>query len=343
MKQIVISKYGPPEVLQVIEKETPQPKANEIRIKNYFSGVNFSEVMARMKLYPGAPKPPSGIGSECCGIIDAIGADVKSFNIGDKVMAFSRFQSYASQVCTEENLVMPLPEKFSFEQGAAFPVVYITAYQMLFDLGNLRQEDTVLIHGAGGGVGTAAIQMATASKAKIIGTASSWKHDKLKKMGVDLCIDYKNEDVVSKVKSFTNGNGVDVIIDPVGAKNWKRSYKSLASMGKLIIFGDQDLVTGFRLNPITAIKELWSMPTYKPMSLMSSNKSIMGYHLGRMVKAERQLKRSVNQLFKMAEEGQISPIIDKIFSYDDSPSAHRYMQERKNFGKILIDFSSCHK
>ncbi len=342
MKQIVISKYGAPEVLQVIEKETPEPKANEIRIKNYFSGVNFSEVMARMKLYPGTPKPPSGIGSECCGIVDAIGSEVKNFSIGDKVMAFSRFQSYASHVCTEENLAMPLPEKFSLEQGAAFPVVYITAYQMLYDLGNLRKDDTILIHGAGGGVGTAAIQMATSTQANIIGTASSWKHEKLKTMGVNLCIDYQHENVVDKVNEFTNGQGVDVIIDPVGAKNWKQSFKCLASMGKLIIFGDQDLVTGFKLNPITAMKELWSMPTYKPMSLMSSNKSVMGYHLGRMVKAERQLKRSIEQLYILANDGKISPIVDKIFDYTDSPKAHRYMQERKNFGKILIDFSNCH-
>ena len=280
MKQIVISKYGSPEVLQVRNVEKPTPKSDEVLIKNHFSGVNFSEVMARMKLYPGAPKPPSTIGGECCGVIEAIGDNINGFSIGQRVMAFSRFQSYASHVCSPISMVMPLPDEFSLEQGAAFPVVYITAYQMLFDLGNLRAGDTVLIHGAGGGVGTAAIQIAKSLDVKIIGTASKWKHARLKEMGVDCCIDYQYENVVEKVKSFTNNNGVDVIIDPVGAKNWKMSYECLGIMGKLIIFGDQDLVSGFKLNPFTAIKELWSMPKYKPMSLMSSNKSIMGYHLG---------------------------------------------------------------
>jgi NADPH:quinone reductase-like Zn-dependent oxidoreductase len=341
MKQIVISKYGSPEVLQVRNIEKPTPKADEILIKNHFSGVNFSEVMARMKLYPGAPKPPCTIGGECCGVIEAIGDNINGFSIGQRVMAFSRFQSYASHVCTPVSMVMPLPDKFSLEQGAAFPVVYITAYQMLFDLGNLRAGDTVLIHGAGGGVGTAAIQIAKSLDVKIIGTASKWKHPRLKEMGVDCCIDYQYENVVEKVKSFTNNNGVDIIIDPVGAKNWKMSYECLGIMGKLIIFGDQDLVSGFKLNPFTAIKELWSMPKYKPMSLMSSNKSIMGYHLGRMQGAEEKIARSVVALNKLAKNGYILPIIDKIFPYSDTPSAHRYMQERKNFGKILIDFSQA--
>ena len=339
MKQIVISKYGSPEVLQVRNVEKPTPKADEVLIKNHFSGVNFSEVMARMKLYPGAPKPPCTIGGECCGVIEAIGNKVNGFSIGERVMAFSRFQSYASHVCTPFSMVMPLPNEFSLEQGAAFPVVYITAYQMLFDLGNLRAGDTVLIHGAGGGVGTAAIQIAKSLDVKIIGTASKWKHPRLKEMGVDCCIDYQYGNVVEKVKSFTKNKGVDVIIDPVGAKNWKMSYECLGIMGKLIIFGDQDLVSGFKLNPFTAIKELWSMPKYKPMSLMSSNKSIMGYHLGRMQGAEEKIARSVVALNKLAKNGYISPIIDKIFPYSDAPSAHRYMQERKNFGKILIDFS----
>jgi synaptic vesicle membrane protein VAT-1 len=339
MKKIIISKYGAPEVLQVRDTEIPIPKSGEILIKNYFSGVNFSEVMARMKLYPGAPKPPCTLGGECSGVIESIGENVNGFSIGQRVMAFSRFKSYASHVCTPQEMVMPLPEEFSLEQGAAFPVTYITAYQMLFDLGNLRSGDTILIHGAGGGVGTAAIQIAKSLDVKIIGTASKWKHPQLIKMGVDYCIDYQNEDVFKQVESFTSSKGVDIIIDPVGAKNWKMSYKCLGIMGKLIIFGDQDLVTGFKLNPISALKELWSMPKYKPMSLMSANKSIMGYHLGRMQGAEEKIKRSILALEKLAKDGHISPIIDKVFTYTDSPSAHQYMQERKNFGKILIDFS----
>ncbi len=131
---------------------------------------------------------------------------------------------------------MPLPEKFSLEEGAAFPLVYVTAYMMMFDLGNFRKGETILIHGAGGGVGTAAIQLAQAMGGNIIGTASHWKHSKLKKMGVQNCIDYNVEDVYNTVMEFTGNRGVDLIIDPVGGKNWKISYKCLSKMGKLIIY-----------------------------------------------------------------------------------------------------------
>ena len=339
MKQVYISKYGSPEVLKVRDIELPPLKSTEIQIDTKYAGINFSEIMARMKLYPGAPKPPCGIGAEASGIITALGENVKGFEIGQQVMAFSRFGSYASQINSDMSMVMNLPEQFSLKQGAAFPIVYITAYQMIFDLGNLRENETILIHGAGGGVGTAAIQLAKSVNAKIIGTASAWKHEQLRSMGVDHCIDYRTDDVKQSVVDITDGNGVDLIIDPVGAKNWKISYQCLGLMGKLIIYGDQDLVTGFKLNPISALKELWSMPKYKPMSLMSKNRSVMGYHLGRMQGAENKIKRSVKGLYSLASDKKISPVIDKIFDFTEAGDAHRYLQERKNFGKVLLNFS----
>ena len=339
MKQVIISRYGKPDVLKVKNVNDPSPKPNEILIANKFSGVNFSEVMARMNLYPGSPKPPCSLGGECCGIVKSIGKNVKKFKVGQKVMAFSRFQSYASKVCTPENMVLPLPIHFTFEEGAAFPIVYITAFQMLFDLGNLQENQTILIHGAGGGVGVAAIQFAKSINAKIIGTASKWKHPYIQKMGVEHCIDYTNEDVVKQVKNITDNRGVDLIIDPVGSNNWKLSYECLDVMGKLIIYGNQSFVTGLKINPLKAIKELFSMPKYKPMQLMSENKSIMGYHLGRMQGSEYKIKKSFEAMNKFINNRDVIPVIDKIFHYTHASDAHQYMQERKNVGKILIDFS----
>ena len=176
MKEIIITKFGPPEVLQIRERPTPSPMKSDVLVRNHFTGVNFSEIMARMRLYPGAPKPPATLGSEACGIVESIGEDVTHFKPGDKVMLLCRFNSYATHIITDEKLVMTLPEKFSMEEGAAFPVVYITAYMMMFDLVNFREEETILIHGAGGGVGTAAIQLAQSTNGNIIGTSSKWKH-----------------------------------------------------------------------------------------------------------------------------------------------------------------------
>ena len=144
--------------------------------------------MARMRLYPGAPKPPTTLGEEGYGVIESVGKNITKFQPGDRVMVFSRYASYATHICTSEDMVMPLPNKFSFEEGAAFPVVYITAYMMIFDLGNFRKGETILIHGAGGGVGTAAIQLTQTIGGNIIGTASRWKHQKLKKRALSTAL-----------------------------------------------------------------------------------------------------------------------------------------------------------
>ena len=339
MKSVILTKYGAPEVLQVRDFETPEPKANEIRIKVHYAGINFAEIMARMKLYPGGPKPGSVLGGEVSGIVDKVGAEIKDIEVGQNVIGLSMKGSYTSHVCLEPQSIIPIPQNFNLDEAATFPVIYITAYMMMFDLGNLQDGDTFLIHGAGGGVGTAAIQLAKTKDIKIIGTSSAWKHDKLSSMGVDKCIDYNTENVEKEIMNFTNGKGVDLIIDPVGAKNWKLSYKVLARMGKLIIYGDQNLVKGEKLNAIAAFKELISMPKYKPMDLMAFNKTVMGYHLGRFKGYEWKVKRSVENLINLINKYDIHPVIDKIFPFEKAADAHRYIQNRKNLGKVLLDFT----
>ena len=340
MKSIILTKYGAPEVLKVKEFEDIQPLDNQVRIKVHYVGINFAEIMARMKLYPGGPKPGSVLGGEVSGVIDEIGKDVTGLSLGQKVMGLSLAGSYSSQVCINADSIIPLPYNFKLDEAAAFPVAYITAYMMIFDLGNLQENDTFLMHGAGGGVGTAAIQLAKTKNIKIIGTSSSWKHDKLIKMGVNKCIDYNTDNTEKEIMDFTNGKGVDLVIDPIGAKNWKLSYKILAKMGKLIIYGDQNLVKGDKLKPLVAMKEIYSMPKYKPMDLMSNNKSVMGYHLGRFNGHEWKVQRSIKNLIKLVNDNDLHPVIDSKFSFEDAPKAHRHIQNRKNFGKVLLDFTS---
>ncbi len=338
MKEVIITKYGPPEVLQIRKRQTPSPQTGEVLLRNYFTGINFSEIMARMRLYPGAPKPPTTLGAEGCGVIELVGDGVTKFQKGDRVMVFSRYASYATHICTSEDMVIPLPDKFSFEEGAAFPVVYITAYMMMFDLGNFRNGETILIHGAGGGVGTAAIQLAQAIGGNIIGTASKWKHEKLKNMGVNHCIDYSTEHVYNKVMEYTGNRGVNLIFDPVGSKNWKTSFKCLAPMGKLVIFGDQNFVKGKSFNFLVSLKEFLSLPKFRPLDLMGRNKSVMGYHLGRLSGAEDKIQHAAKKLHDLAKDEKIKPVIDKVFPFKEADKAHTYIQDRKNFGKVLLDF-----
>lgn len=338
MRRVVITRHGPPEVLRLEPLVLPDPRGHQVRIRVHFAGVNFSEVMARMGLYPGAPNPPAGVGSEVSGVVDAVGETVTRFQVGDRVMGFCRFGAYATHVLTEEEMVIPLPQPFGFEEGAAFPIVYTTAQMMLFDLGNLRAGQTVLIHGAGGGVGIAAIQLAKAAGALTIGTASAWKHARLKELGLDHAIDYRTERPAQRTLEFTGGRGVDIALDPLGARSWQESYSVLAPLGKLIIFGDQAMVGGLRRNPLSALREYFRAHRPHPLSMMSANRSVMGFHLGRLEQARPRVTAAVEQLIRLAERGTIHPIIDSVIPCTDAPAAHRRMQERKNLGKILIDF-----
>ena len=340
MKRIEYIKYGAPEVLQVRDFQLNNPKDNEVQIKTHYAGINFAEIMTRMGLYPGAPKPPSPIGGEASGIIEKIGNGVDGFQVGDKVMVFAPFNSYSSHINVNKNMLIKLPETFTMEQGAAFPVVYITAYMMMFDLGNLKKDEIFFIQGAGGGVGTAAIQLAKEVGAKIIGTSSAWKHERLREMGVDLCIDYNNENVKDKIMEYTNNYGVDLIIDPVGGKQWSESYNTLSPMGKLIVYGNQNLVQGKTRSVIAFIKEMFTMPKIKPFEMIGKNKAIMGYHLGKLKGAEHKIKRAIDGISLMIEAGNISPVIGKTFPFDQASEAHTYIQERKNFGKVLLDFTT---
>ena len=340
MKRIEYKKFGGPEVLKVKEFSINDPKLDEVQIKTHFASINFSDIMIRMGLYLGGPKPPSSLGSEASGIIIKIGDNVENFNIGDRIMGFAPQKGYASHANINQKMAIKLPENFSMEQGAAFPLVYITAYMMMFNLGNLKKGEYFFIQGAGGGVGTAAIQLGKRMGAKIIGTASKWKHDELKKLGLDYCIDYYTENVREKIMEYTNNYGADLIIDPVGAKEWGESYKSLAPMGKLIVYGNQNLVKGDTKSFFAMFKEFFTMPKIKPFEMIGNNKAIMGYHLGRLKGAEHKIKYAINGLDKIILKGEVNPIISKIFPFDRTPDAHQYIQDRKNFGKVLIDFSS---
>ena len=339
MKRIEYMKFGGPDVLQVKDFNLGDPADDEVQIKTHFAGINFAEIMTRMGLYPGAPKPPSPIGGEASGVITKLGNNITEHSIGDKVMIFAPFNSYSSHINANKQMVMKLPDSFTLEQGAAFPVIYMTAYMMMFDLGNLKKDEIFFIQGAGGGVGTAAIQLAKAAGAKIIGTSSGWKHERLKDMGVDLCIDYTKENVTNKIMEYTDGYGVDLIIDPVGGKQWTESYNLLAPMGKLIVYGNQNLVQGKTRSMLALAKEFLTMPKMKPFEMIGKNRAIMGYHLGRLKGAEHKIKRAMVGIYQMIEAGDVSPVVGKVFPFDEASQAHDYIQKRKNFGKVLLEFT----
>lgn len=338
MKRVVISKYGGPDVLKLVDANSEDIAPNQLRIKTHFAGVNFSEIMARMRLYPGAPTPPSGIGVEASGIVEDIGNQVTGFSVGDRVMGFCKFSSYASHITMDEAMAIPVPDHFSMEHAAAFPLVYMTAYMMIYDQCNIREGDTILILGAGGGVGTALIQLSKIIGAKVLAASSSWKHQGMQELGADICIDYREGNWEHQIHENTDGLGADIIIDPLGAGSWKKMINYLAPLGKLVIYGDQYMVGGPKANVFRVAKEFLSIPKFNPLKMMSKNQTVIGFHLGRLMGMEKKVQRSLHSLIGMVEENSLLPIVDRSFHGTKAADAHRYIQDRKNFGKVLIDF-----
>src|SRR5687767_9912097 len=223
MRQAVITRHGPPDVFEMREAPDPEPGNGELRIRVRAAGINFADILARLGLYPDAPKPPVVVGYEVAGHVDGIGRDVTGFSDGDRVVALTRFGGYSDAVVVPAAQVFHFPDALSDSEAAAVPVTYLTAALALYRMAALAPGETVLVHNAGGGVGIAATQLARLRRATVIGTASSFKHAALRSFGVEHAIDYGNADVAQAIREITKGRGVDVILDPIGGQSFLTS------------------------------------------------------------------------------------------------------------------------
>ena len=282
MRQIVITKYGDPDVLQIQEQKDPEPTPDEVLINVKAIGINFADILARKGLYPDAPKAPCVVGYEVAGIVEAAGQNVDAAMVGQSVLALTRFNGYSDRVCVPENNIFTIPESLDFERAAGIPVNYLTAYQLICVMGGLRKGESILIHNAGGGVGLAALDIALHLEATTFGTASGKKHSFLRERGLHHPIDYRNQDFLAAVMQLTDGKGVELIIDPIGGKNWKKSYRALRSTGRLGMFGVSTVTESKMGRSLQFVKLLTQMPWYNPLGLMNAKKSVFGVNLGHM-------------------------------------------------------------
>ncbi len=299
-------------------------------------GVNFADVMARMGLYPDAPPLPCVIGYEVGGTVDAVGAGVKSHKVGDRVLALCHFGGYSDVIVAPEVHVIPIPAMLTLEKAAAIPVNYLTAWIMLIKLGNLQKGERVLIHAAAGGVGQAALQLSKWRGAEVFGTASASKHERLRSLGVSHCIDYHSQDFEQEIKRITDGKGVHVIIDAVGGKSFGKSYRSLAHMGRMFMFGASSLAPGEKFNVIAALRGLLAMKAFKPIPLMNENRGVFGINMGHLWDQAADLRAMIEEMLKLVEQGILDPLVDKTFPFAQAGDAHAYLQAHKNFGKVLL-------
>jgi len=335
MRQIWITKAGPPEVLQVREAPDPTPGPGEVRIRVRAAGINFADLMARVGLYPDAPKIPCVVGYEVSGVIDAIGAGVTRLAVGDRVFGMPRFGGYTDTLVVSGAQAFKMPEKMTFEEAAALPVVYLTAHHMMLFTGNLRRRSRVLIHSAAGGVGLAAIELARTRDCEIFGIASAGKHDFLRERGCQHPID-SAADYVAEVTRATGGKGIDLVLDPVGGKSWSQGYGLLAPAGRMVVFGLSAAAAGKTRNVLHALLQLTKIKSYSPRTLMDDNKTISGCNMGHMFGEIAMFTEQFEALIAMYEAGQIHPHFDRSFAFSEAAVAHHYLHDRKAKGKVLL-------
>lgn len=336
MRQVVIQRFGAPDVLEVRELPDPAPGAGDLRIRIRAAGINFADILARLGLYPDAPKPPMVVGYEVAGKVDEVGRDVVGFAPGDRVLALTRFGGYADTVIVPAAQAFHFPDDLSDSEAAAVPVNYLTASLALYRMAALAPGETVLVHNAGGGVGIAATQLARLRRATVIGTASAFKHDALRSFGVDHAIDYRHANVAEEVKKLTRGRGVDVILDPIGGRSFTESYRMLAPLGRLIIFGLSAAAPGEKRSAWRALHAWLSTPRFNPMSMINRNRGVFGLHIGHLWEERRQLAPLMDMLMSELSAGRLTPIVARTFPLERAADAHRFIQSRANIGKVVL-------
>jgi NADPH:quinone reductase-like Zn-dependent oxidoreductase len=330
MRAVVITKHGGPEVLQVQERPDPEIGAGQVRIAVAAAGINFADVMARMGLYQDAPKTTCVVGYEVAGTILELGEGVEGLSHGQRVLAGTKFGGYASQVVVPAADVVALPDRLSFEQGAAIPVNYATAWAGLIGYGNLQPGERVLVNSAGGGVGIAATQIAKRGGAEVYGTASPGKHGRCMELGVDRMFDYTKSGWERDAGKF------DVILDAVGGKSFRLSYSLLRPGGRLVAFGASAVVSGQRRNLVTALGAVARMPRFNMIKQMSESKAVIGLNMLTLWKDRGSLQPWIGPLDEMLADGTVDPVVAGDFSFEDAGAAQTMITERRNVGKVVL-------
>jgi NADPH:quinone reductase-like Zn-dependent oxidoreductase len=336
MKQVWITATGGSDNLRLREAPDPQPQDGELRIRVKASGINFADILARKGLYPDAPKLPAVVGYEVSGIVDAVGPQGDPAWIGKEVFALTRFHGYADTVVVPQIQTFEKPATLSFEQAAAIPVNYLTAWQLLVVMGALKPGETVLIHNAGSGVGLAAIDIASHIGATIYGTASAGKHAFLTQRGLHEAIDYTKLDWTREVARLTQGRGVELITDPLRGSQWKKSYRALRHTGRLGMFGASTATESKLPGPLKLLQVGLSMPWFNPVALMNQNRSVFGVNLGHLWHETPKLEAWMKSVLDGIHAGWIRPHVDKTFPLAGAGEAHAYIEARKSTGKVVL-------
>jgi len=335
----VLSKTGGPEVLVPIEVKEPEPGKGEVRIKINYAGINYAEILSRKGLYGWAVKRPYILGMEASGVIDELGSGVNKLKVGQKVMVGTKCGTYAEKIVVPEERAVPVLENFSMEENASFLVNYMTAWVSLIKMAKISPGDQVLVTAAGGGVGTAAVQLASRKGCRVYGMAGSEeKIDLIKSLGATDGYNYRDPNCFKHL--LENTGGVDVVLEMVGGAVFKKSLDLLNPFGRIVVVGFASLDLKM-WNPLSWIKTWRDIPRVNVGKLAQKSVAVMSSHIGYLLEEEpEQMEDILSELKDFVNKHDIKPVFGKVFSFDNASQAHRYIESRQSYGKVLLKIDS---
>ncbi|GIJ22015.1 NAD(P)H-quinone oxidoreductase [Micromonospora lutea] len=322
MRAITIAEPGGPDVLTWSEVPEPQAGPGEVIVEVRATAVNRADLLQRQGHYPPPPGAPAYPGLECSGVVSAIGPDVAGVQVGDQVCALLAGGGYAERVAVPAGQLLPVPAGVDLVDAAALPEVACTVWSNVVQVARLAAGETLLVHGGGSGIGTFAVQLGAALGATVVATARTTKHDRLRELGADLLVDYREQDFVEEVWRVTDGRGADVVLDIMGASYLGRNVAALAADGRLVVIGMQ----GGRKGELDLGALLAKRGTVAATALRS-----------RPLAQKAEIVRGVReQVWPLVEKGRVRPVIDRRMPIADAAQAHRLVESNEHVGKVLL-------
>jgi NADPH:quinone reductase-like Zn-dependent oxidoreductase len=336
---ILIDRLGPPEALVAREVPLRDPAPGEVHLRVEAAGVNFADLLMRVGLYGTVPSRPFSPGFEVAGRVVRIGPGVRGWQAGDRAAALLRYGGYSRDLVVAAGQLFRFPEGLTMVEAAAVPVVFLTAWVALFESARVRAGETALVLGAGGGVGTAAVQLARLHGLRVIGVAGSTRKREfvVRELKADACLD-SNGDWEAEVRALVGDRGIDLALDPVGGEVTASCRRLLAPLGRLVFYGLSSALPGTRRSWMSAARAWLRTPRFHPLSLVERNVGVSGLHLLHLRQREALLGAALQKIYADAASGALRPIVDRSFplSRDGAVAAHRYLHERRNLGKVVL-------
>jgi NADPH:quinone reductase len=350
MKRVVVDHYGGPEVLSVVEEEDPRPGPGEMQVRVLAAGVSFTDAQLRAGTYlPGAPKPPFTPGYELVGVVEELGPDCSRLRLGDRVGALTVWGADAERVCVPESGAVDVPEDLDPGEILSLLFPYMTAYQVLHRTAKAKSGERVLVHGAAGRVGIAALELGAVAGLRLYGTASARDRAKVEALGA-VFIDYRNEDFLARVRELTGGEGVDVVSDSLGGPISLRSFRVLRPGGRLVVFGRYDTLKDGHKDWPAVIKWYAAIAGVWLWDKLSPRRKVFAYHVQKYRETATRragavggepmdpawFREDFGTLVELLREGKIHPVVAERLPLTEARRAHEMLESSASKGKLVL-------